>query len=97
MRCDSRSSWRWRRRPARSRTRASSPGRVSDASGAVLPAVSVTATAIATGVTAHAITNSEGLYTIPALTVGSYRVGVELTGFKRAAQEAIDVHAQSRV
>lgn len=72
-------------------------GRVSDASGAVLPAVSVTATAIATGVTAHAITNSEGLYTIPALTVGSYRVGVELTGFKRAAQEAIDVHAQSRV
>jgi len=72
-------------------------GRVTDASGAVLPGVTVVATRVATGVASQALTNADGLYTIPALPVGSYRVVAELAGFKRTAREAIDVHAQARV
>jgi hypothetical protein len=72
-------------------------GRVTDASGAVLPGVTIVATRVATGVASQAVTTAEGLYTIPALAVGSYRVVAELTGFKRTAREAIDVHAQTRV
>lgn len=71
-------------------------GRVIDASGAVLPGVTVVATRVATGVASQAATAANGFYTIPALPVGSYRVVAELAGFKRTLREAIDVHAQTR-
>lgn len=46
-------------------------GRVTDASGAVLPGATIVATRVATGVTSQAVTSTDGLYTIPALPVGS--------------------------
>jgi len=72
-------------------------GRVTDASGAVLPGVTIVATRVATGVVSQAVTTAEGLYTIPALPIGTYRVVAEVPGFKRTARESIDVHAQIRV
>jgi hypothetical protein len=72
-------------------------GRVTDASGAVLPGATVTIEAIETGVTTHAVTNGDGLYTLPGLKIGSYRMTAELTGFKRSIREPILIHAQSRI
>jgi hypothetical protein len=57
-------------------------GVVSDASGAVMSQVPVTATNVDTGVKTVAITDERGNYTILHLQPGSYRVAVEVTGFK---------------
>ncbi len=72
-------------------------GRVTDASRAVLPGATVTVQAIDTGIATQAITDSGGLYTLPGLKIGSYRMSAELTGFKRSVREPVVIHAQSRV
>jgi hypothetical protein len=72
-------------------------GTVRDTSGAVLPGVRVTATELATGVTTVTTTDADGLYTLPALKIGQYRVSAELSGFKRALSDALQISAQSRV
>ncbi len=72
-------------------------GTVRDSSGAVLPGVRVTATELATTVITETTTNAEGLYTLPALKIGLYRVTTELSGFRRAVADAVQISAQSRV
>jgi len=72
-------------------------GRVTDASGAVLPGVTVTGEAIDTGVTTRVVTDGGGLFALPRLKIGSYRVTAELTCFKRSVRDCIAIHAQSRV
>lgn len=57
-------------------------GTVSDTSGAIVPAASVTVINEATGVTYKQSTTEAGLYAFPALPVGAYSVKVEMTGFK---------------
>jgi hypothetical protein len=58
-------------------------GTVADASGAVLPGVSVTATNTATGVISQVITNEAGAYTMLSLLPGTYTVVAELPGFQK--------------
>ena len=53
-------------------------GRVTDASGGVLPGVSVTATQQGTGVASNAVTNANGEFIFPGLRVGAYEVAAEL-------------------
>ena len=72
-------------------------GTVRDASGAVLPGVRVVAIELATGVVTETTTDAEGLYTLPALKIGRYRVSAELSGFKRAVGDSVQLSAQSRV
>jgi Carboxypeptidase regulatory-like domain/TonB dependent receptor-like, beta-barrel len=72
-------------------------GTVRDSSDAVLPGVRVMATELATGVITETTTNAEGLYTLPALKIGHYRVAAELSGFKRAVADSVQISAQSRV
>lgn len=67
--------------------RGSVSGRVSDAGGANVGGAEVRAVNTATGVPASAKTNDAGLYTLPFLTPGMYRVSVEVTGFKKFLQE----------
>ena len=71
-------------------------GTVTDASGAVLPGVTVTATQIDTGVASVAVTTDRGQYVFPALKIGRYSVTAELGGFRRAVHDAIDLHVQER-
>ena len=59
-------------------------GTVLDASGGVLPGVTVTATNEGTGAALTEVTNGVGAFTFPNLPVGSYKVHVELAGFKAA-------------
>ena len=56
---------------AQSGATAALTGRVTDATGAVLPGVTVTATATATNQTRTAITAEDGVYRLPLLDPGS--------------------------
>jgi hypothetical protein len=67
---------------AAAQTTATVSGTVVDASGGVLPGVTVTATNVATGLVRRDVTGSEGRYVIPALPPGRYAVRAELSGFK---------------
>src|SRR5437016_13140426 len=58
-------------------------GTVADATGSVLPGVSITATNNGTGVVAAVITNEAGAYTFPSLLPGTYTVSAELPGFQK--------------
>ena len=66
-------------------------GTVTDASGAVIVGAKVTATNTATGISTETSTSGAGVFTIPQLTVGVYRVAVEQSGFKRFVQEGLTV------
>src|SRR5437867_9315596 len=57
-------------------------GTVSDASGALIPGVEVTATNGGTGVAATAVTNESGTYRFPSLQPGPYEVKASLAGFQ---------------
>ena len=61
--------------------RANLTGTVFDPSGAVIRNAEVEASDQATGITTKAETNSQGLYRIPGLAVGTYKVKVSHPGF----------------
>lgn len=77
--------------------RGSIVGRVTDASGAVIPNVEVRATNVATGVVATSRTNEAGNYTLPYLIPGIYSVSAETTGFKKLVRENIQVRVNDVV
>src|SRR5690349_10050636 len=57
-------------------------GTVKDATGAIIPRVSIKATATNTGRVHETITNESGTYRVEPLPPGPYRVEADLTGFK---------------
>src|SRR5579872_5409548 len=57
-------------------------GTVVDASGAVIPGADVSAKHNGTGVVTTAVTNSEGLFSMASMAIGTYTVTVTLQGFK---------------
>src|SRR5678815_277280 len=57
-------------------------GTVSDATGAPIPGVTITATNTGTGIVKTALSNEAGAYNFPALQTGTYKFSAELTGFK---------------
>jgi len=61
-------------------------GKVTDASGAVLPGVAVTLTNDASGVARATTTNSDGDYSFPETPVGTYHLEFDLAGFKKNLQ-----------
>ena len=64
-------------------------GRIVDQAGAVLPGATITITEGATGVARTTVTNAEGLYSVPALSPGTYNVKAELAGFATAVRNSI--------
>ena len=62
-------------------------GTVVDDSNAALPGVSVTATHIDTGTSRTAVTSTTGVFLMPALQVGRYKLQLELAGFNTVIQE----------
>jgi hypothetical protein len=68
-------------------------GTVSDASGAVIPDATVTATNNATGIQTTRRTTGAGAYTISPLPPGMYSVMVTAKGFKTLHQENLSVDA----
>src|SRR5262245_23492483 len=57
-------------------------GTVADASGAVIPGVTLTATNNATGVVATVLSNDGGGYNLAGLLPGTYKVTAMLPGFQ---------------
>ena len=68
---------------------ASLVGAVRDPSGAAVPEAAVTAIHLQTGLRQSRQTGLEGLFTLPALPVGAYRLEVEKAGFQRYVREGI--------
>lgn len=72
-------------------------GTVQDPANASVPKATVVATNTETGGEFRTVTTETGNFTIPSLPAGVYRVTVEVAGFKKASQEAIQVQvAQTR-
>ena len=69
--------------------RATVNGRVTDASGAAVPGVTITARNPQTNETATATSNEEGNYAIPFLKPGTYLITAEASGFKKTTQEQL--------
>jgi Carboxypeptidase regulatory-like domain len=70
-------------------------GTVRDQSGALLPGVEVRVTQVETGAMRSALTNETGSYTIPNLSVGSYRLEASLQGFSTYVQTGIVLQVNS--
>ncbi len=64
-------------------------GIVKDASGGVLPGVTVTMTQAETGRQESVVTDAEGRYTSIPLQLGTYRIEASLTGFKASIRGGI--------
>jgi len=66
-------------------------GKATDASGGVLPGVTVTVTSPILLQPLTAVTSDTGSYQFPRLEIGTYAVKFELTGFKTVVNEGIQV------
>lgn len=66
-------------------------GRVTDSSGAVVPSVNVTIVQKANNFTSTVVTNSEGIFRVPSLLPGAYRVTFEASGFKTVVNDNVEL------
>jgi len=66
-------------------------GKVSDATGGVMPGVTVTISSLAMQGVRTGVTNEEGVYRFPAIPPGDYNITYELTGFATVVREGIRV------
>jgi Carboxypeptidase regulatory-like domain len=73
--------------------RGSISGTIKDASGGVVPGVTVTATSVQTQTPTVAVTDATGFYTFPNLRPGQYVVNAELEGFKKIVRENLQLDA----
>jgi hypothetical protein len=72
-------------------------GRVVDAQSAAVPNAKITVVLTSTGAQAVTTTCGEGLYTIPFLAPGIYRVEAEAAGFRHYIRENVEVPAGGRL
>lgn len=72
-------------------------GRVTDATGAVVPNAPVLVTNEAMGTRTALTTNSEGLYLAPLLQPGLYSIEVSVSGFKKAVRNGVEVRVGDRL
>jgi hypothetical protein len=64
-------------------------GRVTDASGAVVPNAQITVTQTETNVDAVSATNTDGLFRVPSLINGPYKVTITASGFKKQVHDGL--------
>ena len=67
-------------------------GRIADSSGAIVPGAQVTVVSALTNFESLTTTNADGLFRVPSLRPGLYRVTVKATGFKTYVHENLDLH-----
>jgi hypothetical protein len=76
---------------------ASLTGKVADSSGAIVAGASVIATNVATNVDYPATTNDDGIYSLPDLLPGTYRITVQKEGFQRIVKPDVVFHVADSV
>ena len=67
-------------------------GRITDSSGAVVPGAQVKVVNIETNFESLTASNTEGLFKVPSLRPGPYRLAITATGFKQYIREGLDLH-----
>src|SRR5688572_11934009 len=72
-------------------------GRILDQGDAVLPGVTVTVTNQNTGVMRTTVTNAEGLYFMPGLEPGVYRISTELPGFAPSTRDNLTLAVNATI
>src|SRR5215471_2844269 len=77
--------------PALAQVNAGLSGTVSDASGALIPGVEVTAKNVKTGITDTRVTNETGSFSFPSLQPGTYTLEASLSGFQKAAYNNVEL------
>ena len=70
-------------------TRGKITGRVTDPSKAILPGATVTVTDVARNTVATATSNEQGLFQVNYLLPGTYKVAIEMIGFKTFVQDNV--------
>ncbi|MGH9397720.1 MAG: carboxypeptidase regulatory-like domain-containing protein, partial [Terriglobia bacterium] len=78
--------------PAQMTTTATITGTVTDASGAVVPGAAIVIVNQGTGVQRTTISNSDGSFAVPGISVGTYTVKVSKQGFKAFTESGIILH-----
>jgi hypothetical protein len=69
-------------------------GLVTDANGRSVPGVTVLITNLSTNVVSRTVTNDQGIYRVPSLQPGIYRITVDKDGFKSIVKSGIELHIQ---
>src|SRR5262245_15708247 len=72
-------------------------GTAADASGALIPGVSVTATNTQTGVVTTVLSNESGAYNFASLQPGSYKVIAELPGFQSRTYDNVNLGTSDQI
>jgi hypothetical protein len=70
-------------------------GTVTDSSSASVPGALVTATEVSTGVVRTTQTSAEGVYSLPFLPPGTYKVDIEKEGFKKFTEANFELNVSS--
>ncbi len=70
-------------------------GTVVDTSGAVVSGVAVTILNAQTGVTTSATTNADGIYDVPSVPIGQYKVTFSKVGFRNFVRDGITLEIQT--
>jgi hypothetical protein len=76
---------------------ASVSGRVTDPQGAAVSGADVKITSTETGAVRSAVTNNEGLYSIPNLPIGEYTLEVTSAGFQAYVQKGISLRVNDNI
>ena len=77
--------------------RATISGRVVDAQSSAVPSVKIQVVQIGTQAKFEAVSDHEGLYTIPFLPPATYRLTAEVSGFKRYVRDSLAAGANERL
>src|SRR6266478_6592054 len=69
-------------------------GLVTDQNGRSVPGVNVIITNLATNVASRTATNDQGIYRVPSLQPGIYRMTLDKDGFKSIVKSGVELHVQ---
>ena len=83
--------------PAFAQTLGEITGHVSDASGAIIPAATITLTNISNNASRSTVSTDSGDYTFPSVPPGFYNLKAEHAGFKTATTKNLEVQVQQTV
>ncbi len=72
-------------------------GQITDASGGAIPAVEITLSGEATGITRTVTTNNQGLFVLPLIQPGVYRISTSKEGFRPVIQQNVILQINDRV
>jgi hypothetical protein len=68
-------------------------GSVVDPTGAAVPGAQITVTSEDTGTVSNATSDATGLFRVPSLAIGSYKVEVSVAGFRKLALNGVQVNS----